>query len=70
MAAAIRADGQLAKFVKDRYSSFDKGIGADIEAGRVGFAELSKYMLKKGEVAPNASGRVEMLENLFNEFLR
>jgi xylose isomerase len=70
MAAAIRADGQLAQFVKDRYSSYDKGIGADIEAGRVGFAELSKYMLKKGDSAPNASGRVEMLENLFNEFLR
>jgi xylose isomerase len=70
IAAAIRADGQLARFIKDRYASFDKRIGADIEAGRVGFAELTRYMLKKGDATPNASGRVEMLENLFNEFVK
>src|SRR3989304_5162920 len=34
IAAAIRAEGELAKMVKDRYSSWDKGIGAEIEAGK------------------------------------
>jgi xylose isomerase len=70
IAAALRADGVLSDFVKQRYASWDSGIGADIEAGKVGFAELSDYMLKKGEPEPNASGRVEMLENMLNEYFR
>ncbi len=69
IAAAIRADGRLAKFVHDRYSSYDSGVGAKIEAGSVGFKELETYILKKGEAAPNTSGRQEMLENLINEFI-
>jgi len=69
IAAAIRADGVLDNFIKERYASWDSGIGADIEAGKVGFAELSEYMLKKGDNAPNASGRIEMLENILNEYI-
>jgi xylose isomerase len=69
IAAAIRADGALAEFVKDRYSSWDAGIGAEIEAGKANFASLEKYMLDKGEIAPNKSGRQEMLENLINTYL-
>ncbi len=69
IAAAIRADGAIADFVEKRYASWDSGIGADIEAGKVGFAELSKYMLDKGDITPNESGRVEMLENILNEFV-
>ncbi|MBI3191082.1 MAG: xylose isomerase, partial [Pedosphaera parvula] len=57
IAAAIRKDGRLAEFVKQRYSSWDSGIGAKIEAGQASFKELETYMLKKGEVAPNVSGR-------------
>ncbi len=69
IAAAIRADGALGDFVKQRYASWDSSIGADIEAGKVGFAELSKYMLKKGDADANESGRVEMLENLINGYI-
>jgi xylose isomerase len=69
IAAAIRKDGRLARFVKERYSSYDSGIGREIEKGRVGFKELSAYMLKKGEAAKNVSGRQEFLENLINEFI-
>lgn len=69
IAAAIRKDGRLDKFVKDRYASWDSGIGAEIEAGKVGFTELEAYILKKGEIAPNSSGRQEYLENLINEFI-
>ena len=68
-AAAIRKDGRLADFVKDRYSSWDSGIGADIEAGKMNFAKLEKYALKKGEAAKNHSGRQEFLENLINDFI-
>ena len=69
IAAAIRKDGRLAEFVKQRYSSWDSGIGRDIANGKVGFKELEAYMLKKGEAAANTSGRQEFLENLINEFI-
>jgi xylose isomerase len=69
IAAAIRKDGRLADFVKNRYASWDSGIGAKIEAGKVGFKELEAYMLKQGDAAPNASGRQEFLENLINEYI-
>lgn len=69
IAAAIRSDGRLEQFVKERYSSWDSGLGADIEAGKTDFTKLEKLMLEKGEAQPNASGRQEMLENLINEFI-
>ena len=69
IAAAIRKDGRLADFVKQRYASWDSGIGAKIESGKSSFKELEAYMLKQGDAAPNASGRQEFLENLINEFI-
>ncbi len=69
IAAAIRADGQLERFVKERYSSWDSGIGAEIEGGKASFASLEKYMLAKGEITANKSGRQEMLENLINMYI-
>jgi xylose isomerase len=70
LAAQIRGDNVIADFVKQRYASWDNGIGADIENGKVGFADLEKYMLAKGDAAKNASGRQEMLENIINRYLR
>lgn len=69
IAAAIRADGQMQSFVKDRYASWDSGIGAKIEAGQVGLEELQAYMLEKGQSDANTSGRQEMLENVFNRYI-
>jgi xylose isomerase len=69
IADAIRKDGRLDEFVKKRYASWDTGIGAKFEAGRVGLPELEAYMLKKGEADANTSGRQEMLENIINEFI-
>jgi len=69
IAVAIRKDGRLAEFVKQRYASWDAGIGEKIEKGKTSFKELEAYMLKKGEVTPNTSGRQEFLENLINEFI-
>ncbi len=69
IAAAIRKDGRLAEFVRQRYSSWDTGIGAKIERGQTNFNELEAYILKKGDAAPNSSGRQEYLENLINEFI-
>ena len=69
IAAAIRADGELAALLDQRYASWEGGMGADIESGKHTLPSLEKYMLDKGEAAPNQSGRLEMLENLINRYI-
>ena len=69
IAAAIRADGELESMVNDRYGSWDSGVGAEIEAGQHNFASLEKYMLPKGDVTPNTSGRQELFENVVNRYV-
>jgi xylose isomerase len=69
IAAAIRKDGRLAAFLKERYSSWDTELGRRIEKGKVGLQELEQNALKMGEVKTNRSGRQEFLENLINEFI-
>ncbi|NBB94843.1 MAG: xylose isomerase [Planctomycetes bacterium] len=69
IAAAIRADDKIADTLKQRYASWDSGIGADIEAGKTSLGDLKDYVMDKGNAEPNASGRVEMLENIFNEYI-
>ncbi len=69
IAHAIREDGRLDEFVKQRYATWDGDLGRRIEAGQVGFADLEKEALAMGEVRERASGRQEMLENLINEFI-
>ena len=69
IAAAIRADGELDEFVRQRYSSWDTGIGAEIESGKADFKSLEAYMLEKGDISPNVSGRQEMLEHLINRYV-
>jgi len=68
-AAAIRQDGRLAAFVKDRYASWDSDLGRKVESGKASFADLEAYAFKTGDVTTNTSGRQEMLENLINEFI-
>ena len=69
IAARIRADGVFDDIVKNRYSSYDAGIGQKIEDGTATFAELEAYMLEKGEADANASGRQELIENIVNQYL-
>jgi xylose isomerase len=69
IAAAIRADRALEDFIERRYSSWNDGIGAKIEAGGLTFVDLENYMLAKGDVPTRASGRQEMLENIINRYL-
>ncbi|MDX1962416.1 MAG: xylose isomerase [Pirellulales bacterium] len=69
IAAAMKADGALDKIVADRYRTWNMGIGAEITAGQHNFKTLEKYMLEKGEITPNQSGRQEMIENLINLYI-
>lgn len=68
-ARAIIEDGRIDEFVKERYSSWEKGIGLDIINGKLKLEDLEKYALEMGDVATNTSGRQEYLENIVNQIL-
>ena len=68
IAAAIRADGRIADFVKQRYATWDSPLGRKIEQGGASLAELEKVAFAQpAPVLP--SGGQEYLENLVNEFV-
>ena len=69
IAARIRKDGRLAEFVKNRYRTWDSGIGAAITSGQATLDDCEKHALAIGEVSGLESGRQEHLEALFNEFI-
>ncbi|HOS92541.1 MAG TPA: xylose isomerase, partial [Armatimonadota bacterium] len=70
IAAAMRRDRLFEKIIADRYASWDEGIGRQIESGQADFESLERYMLAKGDIAPNASGRQELIENWINDYIR
>ncbi|MBP6124534.1 MAG: xylose isomerase, partial [Phycisphaerae bacterium] len=67
-AARLLKDKVFEKSVKARYSGWDTPFGRDIEAGRMNFEKLEKYVLEKGEPKLR-SGRQELLENILNEYI-
>ena len=68
IAHRILEDGELEGFVRDRYASFESGIGKTVTDGSATFESLEKHALGLGETLP-ASGRQEMLENLINDYM-
>jgi len=67
-AAKMIKGKKFSKFVAKRYSGWNKGIGKQIEEGKVGFEELEAHVLKKGEPTI-ASGKQELLENWLNDYI-
>jgi xylose isomerase len=70
IAAEIRKDGVLKEMTDKRYASWESGIGLQITEGGANFETLEKYMLEKGEVTPNVSGRQELFEAVLNRYIR
>ena len=68
-AAALIEDGRIDEFVKERYSSFNSGIGAKIVKGETNLAELAEYAEKLGAPELPGSGRQEYLESIINSVL-
>lgn len=64
----IIEDGVLDKFIEQRYSSYNKGIGKKISEKKVDFKSLEEYALKLDKIE-NTSGRQEYLENLLSEYI-
>ncbi|MDD2214261.1 MAG: xylose isomerase [Oscillospiraceae bacterium] len=68
LADKVQQDGRLDKFVAERYSSFQSGIGKLILDGKASLPELEAYALKQGDVKPQ-SGRQEYLESILNQIM-
>jgi xylose isomerase len=68
MADRLIRDGRVDQFVKDRYASFQTGIGKKIIENSTNFTELSSYALGLKEIHVD-SGRQEYLESIMNNIL-
>ncbi len=61
-------DGRIDEFVKNRYASFNNGIGAEFVNGTATLESLSDYALSLDSVKPE-SGRQEYLETVVNNVI-
>ena len=57
-----------AKFRKERYASFDSGMGKDFEEGKLGLEDLRNFAFSNGE-PKQISGKQEWLENIINQYI-
>jgi len=64
-AAEIVEKSPIPAMVKERYSSFDSGMGKDFEDGKVGLEALVEYAKANGE-PKQISGKQELYETLVN----
>ena len=68
IAVAMRDDGVLDSFVKERYAGWHEGFGQKVEEGKATLADCEQYVLDKGEPT-RVSGRQEMLEAIVNQYI-
>ena len=68
-AAEIFEDGRIDDFIKNKYSSFESGIGAKIVGGETSLEELAAYAENLGSVETPDSGKQERLEGILNSIL-
>lgn len=72
VALRLKEDHVFENFVADRYSSYDSGIGAKIEAGKEDFKSLNDYVIDKPQkdlIAATKSGHLEELKDTLNHYL-
>lgn len=69
LAYKIIEDGRIDEFVKNRYASYNSGIGADIVSGKATLESLSEYALKLNVVEEKKSGAQEYLESVINQIM-
>ena len=69
VAAKLLEDGVYEENLKDRYRSYNKGIGKKIVSNEVDFKDLEEYILNKNELDKNESGKQELLEAILNQYI-
>ncbi len=68
VAAKLRTDGELSRFVEERYASWRRELGQEILTGKSSLESLSTWISAHGEPR-SQSGRQELLEILINDAL-
>ena len=69
LANKIIEDGRIDAFVKERYASYNTGIGLDIVSGKATLESLSEYALSLNVVEEKKSGAQEYLESIINQIM-
>ncbi len=68
IAEKLLANSPLEQMRKERYATFDSGVGADFETGKLTLEALADIGNKGGEPA-QTSGRQELYENIINRYI-
>ncbi|MFV0466210.1 MAG: xylose isomerase [Lachnospiraceae bacterium] len=68
-AAELIEDGTIDSFVKERYQSFETGIGARILHNEATLEELASYALEMKKPKLPGSGKQEYLESIINQIM-
>ena len=70
LAIRVKEDGLLDDVLKERYATYQTGIGAEIVSGRATLETLEAYALERGEVVDRVeSGRQEYIEAALNALM-
>ncbi len=67
-AADLLENSPYESMLKERYSSYDAGVGADFEAGKMTLEQVADYSRTAGEPA-KISGKQELYETIVNMYI-
>jgi xylose isomerase len=67
-ADAIKSNSIFDKLRRERYSSFDRGVGKDFEDGKLSLLDLYKWSYKNQDIEMK-SGKQELYESIINQFI-
>jgi xylose isomerase len=72
VAAKLLEDKTFDKLITDRYSSFDTGMGADFEAGKLKLIDFENYIIDKPHadvMNSTQSGNLEIIKATLNNYI-
>ncbi len=68
-AAGILKESQIPAMLKERYASFDSGLGKDFEDGKLTLEDVYAYAKAKNEEPAVISGKQELYEAIVNMYI-
>lgn len=68
-AAGILEESPMPGMLKERYASFDDGIGKDFEDGKLTLEDVYAYAKAKNEEPAQISGKQELYESIINMYI-